>query len=65
MLYNKLFINLACMLDLYREISDLDLFVQTSVRYFSVQTSRSVNKKSLYYPFIIFIFTTSTSSSNS
>jgi hypothetical protein len=41
---------------MYREISDLGLFVQTSpyglglyktdlVRYFSVQTTRSVNKK--------------------
>jgi hypothetical protein len=29
MAYNKLFINLAC-LALYREISDLGLFVQTS-----------------------------------
>jgi hypothetical protein len=56
MLYNKRFINLACKLGMYREISDLDLFVQTSpyglglyknnsARYFSVQTSRSVNKK--------------------
>ena len=53
MLYNKRFINLACKLGMYREISDLDLFVQTSpyglglyknnsARYFSVQTSRSV-----------------------
>jgi hypothetical protein len=58
--YNKLCINLACSACTCREISDLGLFIQTppiglglykktSVRYFSVQTSRSVNKKLIYF----------------
>jgi hypothetical protein len=56
-LNNKPFINLSCSV-CKREISDLSLFVQTSpyglglykktsVPYFSIQTSRSVNKKLL------------------